>query len=58
MESEEKLKGLCGGQSCKATQWSQIQKKFVQAAQTLCKKVTIAHVPKPVIQEERDKLQE
>lgn len=32
--------------------------KFVQAAQKLCKKVTVAHVPKPVIREERDKLQE
>ena len=32
--------------------------EFVQTAQKLCKKVKIVHVPKPVIQEERGKLQE
>jgi len=32
--------------------------EFVQAAQKLCKKVKIVHVQKPVIQEERGKLQE
>ena len=42
---------MCGSQSFKTTQWSQIQKN-------LCKKVRIVHVAMPVIQEERDKLQE
>ena len=32
--------------------------EFVQAAQKLCKKIKIVHVPKSVIQEERGKLQE